>query len=81
MPSPKGSSSFAFPFSSPFLWFFRVHHTGLCAVAWAAVMLRGGIAQLARAMALQAIGLGFESPYLQVLVSFRWGGTACFLPE
>ena len=25
----------------------------------------GGIAQLARAMALQAIGLGFESPYLQ----------------
>ena len=25
----------------------------------------GGIAQVARAMALQAIGLGFESPYLQ----------------
>ena len=25
----------------------------------------GGIAQMARAMALQAIGLGFESPYLQ----------------
>jgi hypothetical protein len=25
----------------------------------------GGIAQLARAVALQAIGLGFESPYLQ----------------
>jgi hypothetical protein len=27
-------------------------------------VLGGGIAQLARAMALQAIGLGFESPYL-----------------
>ena len=26
---------------------------------------RGGIAQLARAVALQAIGLGFKSPYLQ----------------
>ena len=27
--------------------------------------LLGGIAQLARAVALQAIGLGFKSPYLQ----------------
>ena len=26
----------------------------------------GGIAQLARAVALQAIGQGFESPYLQI---------------
>ena len=30
-------------------------------------LLRGGIAQMARAMALQAIGLGFESPYLQIV--------------
>ena len=30
------------------------------------VPIAGGIAQVARAMALQAIGLGFESPYLQI---------------
>ena len=30
----------------------------------------GGIAQLARAMALQAIGQGFESPYLHVVAGF-----------
>jgi hypothetical protein len=33
--------------------------------------LRGGIAQLARAMALQAIGLGFKSPYLHRLSGLR----------
>jgi hypothetical protein len=30
----------------------------------------GGIAQLARAVALQAIGLGFESPYLHIKAFF-----------
>ena len=39
--------------------FFRCHRSArVCRFA-------GGIAQVARAMALQAIGLGFESPYLQ----------------
>ena len=32
----------------------------------------GGIAQLARAVALQAIGQGFESPYLQKRRKPRW---------
>ena len=33
--------------------------------------ISGGIAQLARAVALQAIGLGFKSPYLQLNYHIR----------
>ena len=32
---------------------------------WTKVRLSGDIAQMARAAALQAVGQGFESPYLQ----------------
>ena len=38
---------------------------GKCSRGHFAGEVPGGIAQLARAMALQAIGLGFKSPYLQ----------------
>ena len=42
----------------------------------------GGIAQLARAVALQAIGLGFESPYLQCLFcSLKDRASRCEIPE
>ena len=46
--------------SLPFLFLYNRIHSQLTKY-----LVLGGIAQLARAPALQAGGLGFESPYLQ----------------
>ena len=50
--------------------FFSTDPSGSDMWSWADLarpnVLGGGIAQLARAMALQAVGLGFESPYLHL---------------
>ncbi len=43
------------------------------------ISTHGGIAQLARAPALQAGGLGFESPYLQTVFFSNFASKSFFL--